>query len=72
MPHLTPVSRAEFIKKLISLGFEGPFSGGKHQYFIKGKVRLHIPNPHKKEIGIDLLQKLLKQIGISKEEWIKM
>jgi predicted RNA binding protein YcfA (HicA-like mRNA interferase family) len=49
MPHLTPISRANFIKKLITLGYEGPFSGGKHQFLIKGKIRLTIPKPTKKK-----------------------
>lgn len=71
MQHLTPISRAEFIKKLMALGYEGPFNGGKHQYLIKEPKRLTIPNPHNKEISIDLLQRMLNQIEISKEEWLK-
>ena len=38
---------------------------------IKGNLVLTIPNPHKKEIGVDLLQRILKQAGISREEWFK-
>ena len=69
MSRLAPVSRQEFISLLKELGFNGPHSGGKHQYMIRGSLRLTVPNPHKKEIGIDLLSRLLKQANISRDEW---
>ena len=47
----------------------GP-SGGKHLYMVKGEVRLTVPNPHAKEICVDLLKRLLRQPDISREEWI--
>jgi len=71
MSRLTPVSRQEFISRLKELGFDGPHSGGKHQYMIKGNLRLTVPNPHKKEIGVELLTRLLKQADISRDEWTK-
>lgn len=71
MSRLTPVSRQEFISRLKELGFDGPHSGGKHQYMIKGNLRLTVPNPHKKEIGVELLARLLKQADISRDEWTK-
>ena len=71
MPKLSPVSIDKLIKKLKKFGFEGPYSGGKHLYMIKGNLRLTVPNPHKKEIGIDLLIRILKQAGITKEEWLR-
>lgn len=70
MTQLKPISREKLIRKLKIFGFEGPFAGGKHLFMIKGNLRLTIPNPHKKEIGVDLLSRILKQAGISKEEWI--
>lgn len=70
MIQLKPVIREKLIKKLKLFGFEGPFPGGKHLFMIKGNLRLTIPNPHRKEIGVDLLSRILKQAGISKEEWI--
>lgn len=70
MPPLTSISHKDFIKKLLLFGFEGPFAGGKHLFMIKNKIRLTVPNPHKKEISIPLLSNLLKQAGISKEDWI--
>jgi hypothetical protein len=39
---------------------------------VKEDLVLTIPNPHKKEISVDLLVRILKQADISKEEWIKV
>jgi len=36
---------------------------------LKGDLRLTIPNPHKQEIGVDLLTRILRQAGITREEW---
>lgn len=34
--------------------------------------RLNVPKPHsRKEIGIDLLIRILKQAGITREEWLR-
>ena len=64
------VSRRELIRKFKSLGFEGPFSGGKHQFMKKGRIKIRIPNPHgSKDIHISLIAEILKLAGISKSEW---
>jgi len=66
------ISRRELIKKFRKLGFKGPFSGGKHQFMIKGRQKIRIPNPHKGEdVHISLLKEILRQAGISFEEWDK-
>lgn len=71
MPELKPIEYKDFIRKLKIFGFTGPYEGGKHLYLIKENIRLTIPNPHKKkEIGVDLLSRILKQAGITKDEWI--
>ena len=69
MPPFGPIKRKDLIRALRSLGFDGPYSGGKHQYMVKGELRLYIPNPHGGEIGRPLLSRLLKQAGISRDEW---
>jgi predicted RNA binding protein YcfA (HicA-like mRNA interferase family) len=68
---LSPITRAGLISRLRKFGFTGPYQGGKHQYMVKGIVRLALPNPHRKEIGVDLLSRILKQAGISRTEWLK-
>mgnify|MGYP006333857621 CR=1 FL=1 len=56
MPPFGPVRRSELVRALRSLGFDGPYSGGKHQFMVRGSVTLRIPNPHQAEIGSDLLR----------------
>lgn len=67
MGKLYPVSHRDLLSKLRQ--FESPYSGGKHLFMIRKDLRLTIPNPHGKLIGIDLLARILKQAGISREEW---
>jgi predicted RNA binding protein YcfA (HicA-like mRNA interferase family) len=69
MPTLGPIKRRELIRRLRSLGFDGPFSGGKHQFMVLGDVTVRVPNPHHGDIGKELLSRILRQAGISKDEW---
>ena len=69
MPKLKSISHNELLRGLRSFGFEGPFGGGKHLYMIRGSLRLTIPNPHREKIGVDLLMRILRQAGITREEW---
>ncbi|HZO24709.1 MAG TPA: type II toxin-antitoxin system HicA family toxin [Chloroflexota bacterium] len=64
-----PVSRAELIRRLRRLGFEGPFVGGRHQFMVGRGRRLIVPNPHAGDIGVSLLSRILRQAGISRAEW---
>ena len=64
------ISRRELIRRLRRLGFEGPVSGGLHQFMLKGSLRLAIPNPHgSQDIGEALLRRILKQAGVSADEF---
>lgn len=71
MDKLTPISWSRFVKRFRKLGFEGPYQGGKHPYMVKENLVLTIPNPHRKEISVDLLSRILKQANIDREEWLK-
>jgi predicted RNA binding protein YcfA (HicA-like mRNA interferase family) len=72
MPAFGPIKRSELIKCLKLLGFEGPYSGGKHQFMVKDSLRLTIPNPHQGDISKGLLAKILRQAGIGREEWERL
>jgi len=72
MPAFGPIKRKDLIQYLKILGFEGPFSGTKHQFMIKGNIRITLPNPHKSDIGKSLLNRILKQAKIGKEDWEKL
>lgn len=65
-----PVKWKELVNKLRKFGFIGPFIGGRHPYMIKGNLVLTIPNPHKGDISISLLFRILKQANINKDEWM--
>jgi predicted RNA binding protein YcfA (HicA-like mRNA interferase family) len=45
MPKLGPVKRKDLIRYLRELGFDGPYSGGKHEFMVKSDVTLRLPNP---------------------------
>lgn len=71
MAKIFSCSRAELIRRLNKLGFEGPFGGGKHSYMKRGKYRQIIPNPHGKEISSELVKEILKQARIPTDEWLR-
>jgi predicted RNA binding protein YcfA (HicA-like mRNA interferase family) len=70
MSRLTPVSRVELVRRLGVLGFEGPFLGGRHHFMVRGDVYLIVPNPHRGQIGVDLLARILRQAGVARDAWI--
>ncbi len=72
MPPFKPVKRKDLIKALKGAGFEGPFTGGKHEFLVKGELRLALPNPHQGEISKDLLARILRQANLTREEWEKL
>ena len=69
MPPWKPLKRRELVAALRSAGFTGPFSGGRHEFMVRGELVLTIPNPHASDISIGLLKLLLRQAGISRADW---
>jgi predicted RNA binding protein YcfA (HicA-like mRNA interferase family) len=69
MPPVGPISRLDLIRALRAAGLTGPHAGGKHSFMRRGTLTLTLPNPHRGDIGKNLLAKLLRQAGISREEW---
>lgn len=72
MPPFKPVKRKDLIKALKQAGFEGPYAGGRHEFLVKGQLRLILPNPHLGEISKDLLARILRQANLTREEWEKL
>ncbi len=76
MSRWTPCKRAEFIRRLRRLGFDGPFSGAQHQFMVFGKKRLAIPS--NSEYSVPQLRMMLREIEmtagreITAEEWDKL
>lgn len=69
MLKLVPIKRKDLIYYLRQLGFEGLNPGGKHQHMQKGNLKVRVPNPHKSDIGKNLLIEILKQANIERSVW---
>jgi len=63
------ISWRNLVKKFRRLGFDGPYSGGRHLFMVKGSFTLHIPNPHRGDISAQLVSEILRQANISNAEW---
>jgi len=72
MALVNPISRRELIRNLRSLGFDGPVARGKHEIMRRGNKWAIIPNPHRGDISKGLLAKVLREAGVSREEWEKL
>ncbi|MCJ7640375.1 MAG: type II toxin-antitoxin system HicA family toxin [Desulfobacterales bacterium] len=62
MPTFGPVKRDVLIRCLRKFGFDGPYSGGKHPFMVKGDLTLTIPNPHHKDIGREFWQEFYDKL----------
>lgn len=68
-----PLKRREFIRKLRVLGFDGPYSGTRHQFLVFRQHRQTIPT--NSEYSVPQLRMLLRQVEsilgrtIALEEW---
>jgi predicted RNA binding protein YcfA (HicA-like mRNA interferase family) len=60
------------MRSLRQVGFEGPYSGGRHQFMVPGDITIWIPNPHQGDIGQDLLARILRQAHIGRDAWEKL
>jgi predicted RNA binding protein YcfA (HicA-like mRNA interferase family) len=57
-------------KRLRNLGWDGPFSGGKHEFMVRGAMKLPIPNPHGGVLGVGMVSEILRETEISREDWL--
>lgn len=73
MPKWTPCKRRDFIKKLRQLGFDGPYSGTRHQFMLFENHRLAIPS--NAEYSVSQLRFMLQEVegvinrAITNDEW---
>ena len=70
MARLGPLSWDELVRRLREIGFEGPYAGGRHPQMRRGELTLVLPNPHAGDIGVGLLVRILRQAGVTREEWL--
>jgi len=73
MSRWLPCKRRDFIKRLRQLGFDGPYSGTRHQFMIYEKHRLSIPSSD--EYSIPQLRMMLNEVegiigrAITVDDW---
>ena len=62
------------LRKLRQLGFVGPIAGGRHSRMIHPQTGQIIPVPmHKgKDVGVGLIREIIREVGITREEWIEL
>ena len=68
-----PCKRRDFIKRLRRFGFEGPYSGTRHQFMVYKQHRLAIPS--NAEYSVPQLRMMLREVEqitdrqISAQDW---
>ncbi|NOX63850.1 MAG: type II toxin-antitoxin system HicA family toxin [Chloroflexi bacterium] len=74
MSKLSPLKPAQVIKKLRKLGFVGPYPGGRHVRMVHPKTGKIIPIPmHKgKDVGVGLIRAIIREVGITPDEWNRL
>lgn len=65
------ISWRKLVQKFRKLGFDGPYSGGRHLFMTRDNLKVRIPNPHKGDISKHLISEILRQTEISSQEWDK-
>lgn len=73
MSQWTPCKRRDFIRRLRKLGFDGPFSGTRHQFMVYKQDRMAIPS--NSEYSIPQLRMMIREVEtitgrqITADEW---
>ena len=73
MSRWTPCKRKDFVRRLRALGFEGPYSGTRHQYMVFQQHRL--TSPSNSDYSIPPQRMMLSEVAtiiarqITLEEW---
>ncbi len=71
-----PCKRRVFIKRLRKLGFEGPFSGTRHQFMVFGNYRLSTPS--NAEFSVPQLRMMIREVEsilgrtLDSDEWNRL
>ena len=63
------ISWSKLVQKFRRLGFDGPYSGGRHLFMTKDDFKIRIPNPHRGDISKSLLAEILRQAEIPTKAW---
>jgi len=74
MSRLSPLKAGEVIRKLRCLGYIGPIPGGKHVRMVNQKTGQIIPIPvhGNRDISVGLIREIIRQVGVTRNEWIEL
>lgn len=73
MSQWIPCKRRDFVRKLRQLGFDGPFSGSRHEFMLYQQYRLAIPS--NTEYSVPQLGMMIREVEeiidrqIAADEW---
>jgi len=76
MSRWQPCKRREFIRRLRKLGFDGPYSGTRHQFMVFEEYRLTVLS--NSEYSVPQLRMMLNEVegilgrAITADEWNKL
>ncbi|MBI2900140.1 MAG: type II toxin-antitoxin system HicA family toxin [Planctomycetes bacterium] len=68
-----PCKRRDFIRRLRKLGFEGPYSGARHEFLVRAGHRLAVPS--NAEYSVPQLAMMMREVSsilgrfVSAAEW---
>lgn len=71
MPKLPPLKPKQVIKILEKAGFSFVRQKGSHRIYVKGNIGITIPF-HNKEMKRGTLRHIIKQAGLTIEEFLKL
>lgn len=63
------ISWRKLVQRFRKIGFDGPYSGGRHLFMVKDEHKVRIPNPHRGDISKYLVSEIIRQAGISQKKW---
>lgn len=74
MPKLSPLKSRQVIRKLCKLGYAGPVAGGRHTRMFHPETGQIIPVPvHQgKDVSVGLIRAIIREAGITPEEWLQL
>ena len=73
MSRWKPCKRRDFIRRLRSMGFQGPWSGARHQFLVSRGHRMAVPS--NEEFSVPQVRMLVGEVeaiierNISADEW---
>jgi predicted RNA binding protein YcfA (HicA-like mRNA interferase family) len=71
MPHLPVISGDQFVKAVRKIGYNWDHTEGSHMILLHPSGR-RLSVPRHTELGSGLLRALIRDIGLSREEFIKL